>query len=157
MRTAAAWQHKMSSRKQHIDDFFDQYADTFNKAIKADAPDTEQTAGLYSECFIGANPLGVQCGRNDQQLKDFLKKGYAFYKEIGIVSMEIVVKEITILDEFHEMTRVRWRSDFIKKNGSTGSIEFENIYFTQTKQNQSKVFAWITGDEQTALKAHGLI
>lgn len=147
----------MDNRKQQINEFFNQYSDIFNNAIKVAAPDIEQTAGLYSDCFIGANPLGVQCGKNDKELRDFLLKGYGFYKEIGITSMDIVSKEITILDEFHTMTKVRWKSHFIKRYNSKGSIEFENIYFTQTKENQHKVFAWITGNEQAALKEYGLI
>lgn len=147
----------MNNRKQQVDDFFNQYRDIFNNAISVDAHDIEQTAGLYSDCFIGANPLGVQCGRNDKELRDFLLKGYIFYKKIGTTSMDIVSKEIVILDEFHTMTKVLWKSNFIKPDNSKASIEFENIYFTQTKENQHKIFAWITGNEQAALKEHGLI
>lgn len=147
----------MDNRKQQIDDFFNQYRDIFNIAIQADVPDIERAAGLYSECFIGANPSGVQCGRNDQQLRDFLLQGYAFYKDIGITSMEIASKEITILDDFHTMIKIRWKSSFIRMDDSRGSIEFENIYFTQTKENQHKVFAWITGNEQAVLKEYGLM
>lgn len=147
----------MDSREKETGNFFDQYSRIFNQAIKADSPDIEQTAGLYSECFIGANPLGVQCGKNDGELRSFLLKGYDFYKEIGVISMNIVSKEITVLDEFHTMVKVRWKSDFHRKDNSTVSIEFENIYLTQTKENQHKVFAWITGNEQAVLKEYGLI
>jgi hypothetical protein len=38
-----------------------------------------------------------------------------------------------------------------------GDIEFENFYFTQTKENEHKIFAYITGDEQAALKESGLV
>src|SRR5690606_13109442 len=117
----------------------------------------EESANLYSSCFIGANPSGVQCGSNDHQLKDSIMKGYEFYKKIGITSMEIVSTEITILDDIHSMTRVHWKSHYNKPDSSSGSIEFENIYFTQSIKDQHKVFAWITGDEQAVLKEHGLI
>jgi hypothetical protein len=30
--------------------------------------DVEATANSFADCFIGANPLGVQCGKNDDQL-----------------------------------------------------------------------------------------
>ena len=66
-------------------------------------------------------------------------------------------KEITILDECHAMTKLRWKSNFVKPDKSKIGIEFENIYFTQTKENSHKVFAWITGNEQTVLKEYGLI
>lgn len=147
----------MNNRKHQIDDFFNRYCDIFNKALKGNISDIEQTAELYSDCFIGANPLGVRCGKNDKQLQEAMLKGYAFYNDIGITSMEIVSKEITILDDFHTMAKICWKSNFVKKDNSKGSIEFDNIYFTQTKENQHKVFAWITGDEQAALKESGLI
>lgn len=147
----------MNNRQQQIDNFFDRYRDIFNQAIKMDSPDLEQTAGLYADCFIGANPLGVQCGKNDGELRSFMAKGYNFYKEIGITSMDIVSKEITVLDEFHTMVKIRWKSNFMKGDNSEGSIEFDNIYFTQTRENQHKVFAWITGNEQAVLKEYGLI
>lgn len=86
-----------------------------------------------------------------------MDKGYAFYRNIGITSMDIVSKTITPLDNFHTITKVRWKSNFIKKDGLKSSIEFENIYFTQTKDSQHKVFAYITGDEQAALKEAGLL
>jgi len=146
----------MDDRKQ-IDDFFNRYRDIFNKAIQTDAPDMERTAELYAECFIGANPLGVQCGRNDDQLQDSMRKGYAFYRDIGITFMEIVSREITVLDDFHTMMKIRWKSHFTRKDSSKGSIEFENIYLTQTSENRHQVFAWITGNEQAVLNECGLI
>ena len=145
------------TQEQQVDDFFNQYSDIFNKSIKGDVADVERTAELYSDCFIAANPLGVNCGRNDEQLRDAIVKGYAFYKNIGITSMEIISKQITLLDDFHAMVKVYWKSNFIKKDGSRGSIEFANIYFTQTRENQHKVFAYITGDEQAVLREFGLI
>jgi hypothetical protein len=86
-----------------------------------------------------------------------MQKGYAFYKSIGMISTDIVTKEIMLLDDFHTMVKVRWKSNFIKKDGLNKAIEFENIYFTQTRHNQHKVFAFITGDEQAALKKAGLV
>lgn len=61
------------------------------------------------------------------------------------------------MDNIHSMARILWRSNFIKRDGVKGSIEFENIYFIQTKDAQHKVFAYITGDEQAALKEAGLL
>lgn len=71
--------------------------------------------------------------------------------------MDIVSKEITALDEFHTMVKVHWKANFTKADNSKASIEFDNIYFVQTKENQHKVFAWITGNEQAALKEYGLV
>jgi hypothetical protein len=147
----------IAHKKQQIDNFFNHYCDVFNNAIKGDSPDMERTAELFSACFIAANPAGINCGQNNETFRDAMQKGYEFYKRIGITSMDIVSKEITLLDEFHTMVKVYWKSNFLKRDGQRGSIEFENIYFTQTKDAQHKVFAYITGDEQAALKEAGLV
>lgn len=147
----------MKNEEQKINDFFDHYCEVFNRAIEEENPDIEQTVALFSPCFIAANPMGVNCGQNNEAFRDAMQKGYSFYKNIGITSMDIVSRNITPLDEFHSMIKVRWKSNFVKEDGVKGSIEFENIYFTQTKGSQHKVFAYITGDEQAALKEAGLI
>jgi hypothetical protein len=147
----------MDNMEQQMDNFFNRYSDVFNNALRRDIPDIEQTAELFSNCFVGANPLGVNCSQNNETFRDYMQKGYAFYKKIGITSMNIVSKKITVLDEFHTMVKVRWKSGFLNRDGQKGSIEFENIYFIQTSNNQHKVFAYITGDEQAALKEAGLV
>ena len=147
----------MDQREQLINIFFIHYKNVFNKAIKENMPDAEPTVELFSNCFIAADPSGINCGRNDETFLDAMQKGYAFYKNIGITSMEIVSSQITLLNDFHAMAQIHWKSNFISKNGQKGSIEFNNIYFIQTRENQHKVFAYITGDEQAALKQKGLI
>ena len=147
----------MVKMEQQMDDFFNHYRDVFNNAVRGDNPDIEQTAELFSACFIAANPSGVNCGQNNESFRDAMEKGYSFYKKIGITSMDIVSKQITVLNEFHTMVKVHWKSNFLKRDGLSGSIEFENIYFIQTRETQHKVFAYITGDEQAALKEAGLV
>jgi hypothetical protein len=146
----------MDKRIQQLNDFFHLYASRFNTALNGSA-DLEGTANSFSGSFIGANPLGVMCGNNSEDFRVALQQGYEFYKSIGINSMDIVSMETTILDDFHEMTKVHWRSNYTKNDNSKGSIGFENIYFTQTKGAESKIFAYITGDERAVLKEHGLV
>ena len=55
------------------------------------------------------------------------------------------------------MTKIFWRCKYTTKKDSTGSIEFENIYFTQTRDGNHRIFAYITGDEQAAWKNVGQI
>src|SRR5690606_4142945 len=145
----------MSKRKRMLESFFDNYRDIFNKGIN-DELDGEELRDLYSECFIGANPLGVSCGKNDKKLLEVSKEGYSFYRKIGVTSMEIVSKEVNLLDDFHAMVKVRWRSHFIKEN-SKETLEFENLYFVQTIEDKPKIFGWITPDEQKSLRERGLI
>jgi hypothetical protein len=147
----------MDNRIQQLNDFFNLYADRFNNAINGDTPDIERTAKSFSDCFIAANPLGVTCDTNNEDFKAATSQAYAFYKSIGVTAMDIVLMDTTILDNFHEMTKIRWKCSYLKKDNSKGSIEFENFYFTQTKENEHKIFAYITGDEQAVLKEHGLI
>ena len=146
----------MNNRIQRLNDFFKLYADKFNNAINGDSPDIEGTAKSFSDCFIAANPLGVICGRNNEDFKAAMLQGYMFYKDIGVKAMDIVEMDTTILDNLHEMTKIRWKCSYLKKDRK-GSIEFENFYFTQTKENEHKIFAYITGDEHAALKESGLI
>lgn len=147
----------MENRKTQIDDFFHQYAKLLNMALKGDTPDVEVTASNFSDCFIEASPLGVHCGKNDEQFRTMIPRGYSFYKSIGITKMNILTKTITLLDDYHSMTKIHWESGFVRTDNSTGSIEFDVIYFIQTREKKHKIFAYITGDEQAALKENGLI
>ena len=147
----------MENRIRAIEDFFDRYGEIFNRSLAGGDEEMEQTAQLFADSFIGANPLGVNCGKNDKAFLDVMKQGYAFYKNIGITSMEIISKEITLLDDFHAMAKIRWRAHYIRKDHSAGSIDFNNIYFTQTREGRPRVFAYITGDERAALEEIGLV
>ena len=147
----------MENREQQLEHFFDQYASRFNKALHGEQTDIEGTASAFSEHFIEASPLGVHCGKNDQEFRTAIPKGYAFYQSIGITFMDMLSKEITILDHYHSMVNVHWRANFNRKDNSTGKIEFEVIYFLQSRENTHKIFAYITGDEQAVLKEDGLI
>ena len=148
----------MKNKREHaLHVFFELYRDVFNHALIEEITDAEPTAELFSSCFIAADPSGVNCGHNDEAFREAMIKGYTFYKSIGISSMDIVSRKITLLDDFHSMVQIHWQSNYLKKDGQKGSIEFQNIYFIQTKNDQHKVFAYITGDEQAALKNTGLI
>lgn len=143
--------------KSLIEAFFYRYAAMFNDALQGGQPDVEGTAACFADQFIEAGPQGVQCGKNDEQFRDMIPQGYAFYKGIGVHSMEITGMEITILDPQHSLAKVYWKSGFVRKDRFAGSIEFEVIYLVQTKDRQPKIFAYITGDEQAELKEKGLI
>lgn len=147
----------MDARKEQLRNFFNEYAKQFNRALRESTADVEATARSFSRCFIGASPAGVACGNNDEEFRTVMAQGYAFYKNIGITAMAIVRTESTLLNELHSMTKVKWKSSFVRKDGSGGAIEFENYYFTQLTEGQPKIFAYITGDEQAALKENGLI
>ena len=143
--------------KEQIHNFFNQYSVEFNKVLNGEIQDAEKTASFFSSCFIASGPAGVHCGENNESFRDAMQKGYAFYRNIGIKSMEIVSRDITLLNDLHAMTRIRWKSGYQRKDGVKSAIEFENIYFTRNINGEHKVFAYITGDEEAALKEIGLI
>lgn len=140
-----------------INHFFKLYETRFNDSLKGDEPDIEGTANAFTECFIEASPAGVICSQNDRKFRKALPKGYEFYKRIGILSMNIVSKEMTLLNELHAIVKVHWKSTYQKKDNTPGTIAFDVFYLLHLQHDQPKIFAYITGDEQQALREHGLI
>lgn len=144
-------------RKKKIEAFFRQYETRFNSSLNGTAVDVEATANAFAGSFIEASPLGVNCGQNNEQFKKAIPEGYAFYKSIGTTAMHILHMDITLLDMWHAQTKLHWKATYKKKNSSNVVIEFDVFYFTQEQNGQLKIFAYITGDEQKALRDHGLI
>lgn len=142
-----------------INEFFAQYEARVNRAL-GDAPevdDAKATVEAFSDCFIAANPRGVSCGKNDEQFRLQILQGFEFYRSIGTKSMTISCLAVTALDEFHVQARVSWQAEYIKKDGSGERIDFDVIYMLQTIGERPKIFAFITGDEEGALRERGLI
>lgn len=146
----------MDNTDKRLEDFFREYEASFNKAL-AGAIDVEETANSFADCFIGANPFGVLCGKNDDQFRIVIPKGYEFYKSIGTKSMSIDSVKVSFLDEYHSMAKVHWRALYNKRDGNEEIIEFDVIYFVQIISEKPKIFAYITGDEQGVLREKGLI
>lgn len=147
----------MDSRISQIEYFFDAYAELFNNGIKGAEGITEATAACFSDSILAVNPAGINCGANDERFLEAIPQGYTFYRDIGIEKMSILTKAVTILDGFHALVKILWRSDYARKDGTKGNIGFENIYFIRDKDQAIKIFAYITGDEQKALREHGLV
>jgi hypothetical protein len=139
-----------------LDDFFRAYEKRFNDFLSGKELDMEGTVKSFAKFFVGASPLGVNGGANDDNFRPFIEKGYAFYKSIGTRAMKIVGSDITLLDDFHAMAKIHWRAVYDKK-GKEVVIDFDVIYFVQILNNEMKIFAYITGDEQKALKENGLV
>ena len=147
----------MDYRQQQVSSFFDKYEADFNHGISGADINLAEAQKGFTDCFIGANPNGVACGKNENQFREAISQGYQFYKNIGITAMNIVSKEVTPLDDFHVMARIRWKAEFVRKDSTKGGIEFDNIYFLQTIASDCKIFCYITGDEQKVLRERGLI
>jgi hypothetical protein len=138
-----------------IEQFFDEYEKRFAEGL-AGQPDTEAIVNVFADFFVEASPVGVVGGKNDADFRETIPKGYDFYRSIGTTKMKINQLDIADLDDFHHMAEVYWEA-FYDKEGNSQSIEFTVIYFLQHLNDQLKIFAYITGDEQKLLKEKGLI
>ena len=148
----------MQEMTDKIREFFAQYETRVNNALgEKPVIDAVATAEAFSDCFIAANPRGVNCGKNDEQFQSQILQGFEFYRSIGTKSMKISGLTMTVLDEFHVQARVFWRAFYIKRDGTTERIDFDVIYLLQTTGDRPKIFAYITGDEEGALRESGLI
>jgi len=146
----------MDNIEKKLEDFFRKYEARFNESLVGTI-DIEETVNSFTDCFIGANPFGVLCGKNDDQFRAVITQGHEFYRSIGTKSMIIDSVKVSSLDEYHSMAKVHWRSFYNKKDGREELIEFDVIYFVQTIDEKPKIFAYITGDEQGILREKGLI
>ncbi len=147
-----------TAKDKLIDEFFSAYEANFNTALGGeDINLTGKIGHSFADCFVESTPAGVNCGKNDTQFVARIKEGMGFYKKIGTKSMTIRSKEITSLDEFHCMAKVGWHYVAQKKDQKEVSIDFEIIYFLRTLNDDIRVFAYIAGDEQRALREKGLI
>jgi hypothetical protein len=141
-----------------ITDFFELYAARFNQAL-ADPPveDVEGTARAFADYFVGARPAGVMGGPNDARLREVIPQGNAFYRSVGTKAMAIRGIDVTTIDDLHAMARVHWESSHVKPDGGEVNIPFDVVYLLQMLDGVPRIFAYITGDEQGVLRAHGLL
>jgi len=146
----------MKDQVREIAAFFDQYASGFNHALGGD-PDVESMANAFAEHFIEASPAGVTAGSNTDAFKEAIAGGLNFYRSIGIRSMEIISRDVKLLDRLHALVKIHWRSVYEKPDGVRGHIEFDVLYLVQDRVKEKKIFAYVTGDEQKVLQQLGLI
>ncbi len=119
--------------------------------------DVEASAAAFAPCFIEASPRGVICGNNDDQFSAMIPRGTDFYRGIGTTVMNVRSTEITSMDAHHDMVRVFWNSQHVKKDGTPVLIDFDVIYLLEDTTGQPKIFGYVTGDEQQVLRESGLI
>jgi hypothetical protein len=134
---------------------FERYERLFNQALGGDV-DVREVASLYASCFIAATPAGVMNGRNNDQLKQVMAQGYARYRAIGTKEMRIRDIRVSPLDELHAVAQVAWTGTYARKNQPDVAIDFDVHYFVRTVDGRSKVFGWVSGDEQALLSERGI-
>lgn len=140
---------------EKIRQFFADYEKAFEKGI-AGKPDVMGTVNSFAHVFVEASPLGIIGGTNDNKFRDAIPKGFDFYRKIGTKSMTIEKIDITAIDAYHYQAKVHWKAHY-EQTKLQVDIEFDVIYLLQYLNNKLEIFAYITGDEQAALRNHGLI
>lgn len=139
--------------------FFAAYAKRSNDALK-DPPveDIDGTIESFAPYVVGSNPLGVMGGDTGPDFRRMIAEGFANYRKLGGTAMRVTGVKVIELDDFNVLARVDWLFDYKRpSDGREGSIAFQNIYFLNTAGDAPKIFAYITPDEQQAMKDHGLI
>jgi hypothetical protein len=153
----------MSDVKQRVKQFFQAYEARFMRALQGDnkvegaVDDIEGTVNAFAEHFIEASPAGIVVGNNDETFRKMIPRGNDFYRTIGTQLMKIRDIDVTELNEYHVMATVEWDSRYIRKDGKDIAISFEVVYLLQHRDGELKIFAYITGDEQQALREAELI
>jgi hypothetical protein len=135
---------------------FERYERFFKESLDGDL-DMDKVASLYASRFISATPAGVMTGKNDKQLKQVMAQGYARYRAIGTKEMRIRDLRLSPLDDHHCVAHVAWTATYARKDESDIAIDFDVHYFVQTLGGVSKVFGWVSGDEQALLRKHGIV
>ncbi|MDX9996846.1 MAG: nuclear transport factor 2 family protein [Phenylobacterium sp.] len=135
---------------------FDRYARAFNQAL-VDEPDLDEIATFYAPEFIAASPAGVATGRNDDRLRAVMAQGYDRYRAIGTRDMRVRSVRVTPVDDLHALAHVAWIATYARPDLSETRIDFEVAYLVQDLGEGPRIFGWVTGDEEAALKAHGVV
>jgi len=137
---------------------FQDYSRRSNEALRDPThADMDALAGAFAGHFVGASPAGVMGAAKDESFPATLRQGFEAYRAMGGTRFEIVRLSVDALDDFNAMVRADWEFDYVRpRDGAKGTIAFRNVYFVNFAGGEPKIFAWITPDEQQAMKDHGL-
>lgn len=138
-----------------LHDFFHRYGHEFNEGL-AGRPNMEALSELYAEAFIGSAPAGVVTGHNDAELARVMSEGFRRYQSIGMKRMELEGVTVSSIDALHAIAHAAWNAVYAVEGGER-SIRFTNAYLVRLDAHGApKVFGWITGDEEEAMRKHGI-
>lgn len=140
----------MTDRESMIKNFFENYASVSMKS----EPDLH--ADLYTDDFIAAGPSGSAVYKNDVQFLEWLKRIYDFNKKTGMVSIQVISVHDHPISKQYSLASVKWGAKY-KKTGEE-LIDFKITYLLQFFQNQIKILAHISHeDQEQVMKKRGII
>lgn len=155
-RLGAEGRRPSEERLRQVESFFASYAELFNRSLRGEKIDVDDVAGSFAPYFVQASPGGVQGGKNGILFRWLIPRGFAHYRKIGTKQMTITGIELEPLDPQHALAKVHWDSRYEKKDGGDERIEFEVTYLLHFHHGEPKIFGYIAGDEQRALREHGI-
>lgn len=142
--------------KEAVMEFFERYEcffmDSLNGKVNAD-----EIASLYASEFIAASEKGVMAGKNDAGFMHAMEQGCEYYRSIGTKSMHVRNVDISPIDAMHCVAHVAWTAKYSTEKNPNIEIDFDVHYLMQELDGKLQVFGWVSGDEQEALKQHGVI
>ncbi|MBO9154344.1 hypothetical protein ACFOTA_19170 [Chitinophaga sp. GCM10012297] len=142
--------------KSKIKAFFAEYERRFNDSLAGKPLDVNAMTADFAEYIVGSGPTGVMGGKNDETYRQMIRGNEDRYRKIGAKYMKVTNIEVTELDDLHAAAKVYWDSGY-NKNGELITIGFYVIYILTFVNNDIKIFAFISGDEEKVLKEHGLV
>lgn len=119
--------------------------------------DVDGIVTSFADYFVGSSPQGVLGGRNDGAFRAQVPQGFARYRAVGGRHMVIKGLRVIELNELHAVADVDWDFAYVDKAGQAGHVTFTNYYLVTIASGRPRIFAYVTADEQQAMKDHGLV
>nr|WP_250809780.1 hypothetical protein [Neorhizobium tomejilense] len=147
----------MTEIEEKVRRLFDEYGRTSNDALKdAASVDVSGVAAFFAPYFVGSTPQAVFGGANDAAFREVIPQGFARYRDAGGKRMDITGVRISCLNDLHALAEVGWDFSYVNKAGEAGNVRFTNFYLVTIADGDPRIFAYITGDEEKAMRDHGL-
>ena len=139
----------MSTTHNALEQFFNDYATRFTKAIGENPEvDVETFAGAFADWFIDVGPAGIVAQKNDEQFRAALPQWFESYRTSGARSIEVGLLTTMPLNKEHSIARVHWETRYLKAEGKEETITSEIIYFVKTVGENLKIFGLVTVGEE---------
>jgi len=145
------------TKRRRLIEFFEGYEANFNAAILCVADGVTQCADAFAEVFVAAEPARLACSRNDDSFRQSIEESCLFYRTVGTRAVRLDGIDSTPIDGDHVMARVHWRGEFRRADGSDVEVPFDIVYFVRMNDDVMKIFGYVTGDQQAALRQHGVL
>jgi hypothetical protein len=137
-----------------VRELFARYESFFARALAGTA-DMAEAETLYTTDVIAASPAGVMSGKT-ADFRDTMAQGYAHYRAIGTRTMRLRELHLIPIDDSHCVAHVGWTATYARPDPPETAVDFEVHYLVQIRDGVARVFGWIAGDEDAALKQHGI-